>query len=655
MLRGHYSSFLAGALLSSLLGIVYAQDTLGLKDGYLNISIANFNVKLVKDSQTLASLQPTDSTFDFSPFDYLSQRAANGNYHIGDLTFHYRLDGASSWTDGNTASARASVTALKSMPPGVLAASNLAPTFNQTVPVSITRQWMDMDGDLALSFTLTNMLNQTLEIGSLGFPIEFNSIFTNRPATDVEIKCSLQDPYIGLDAGYVQVTPVQGTGPALVVSGLNSSSFEAWRFLSENTRTALAYQSQVFEGYYEWQVHTKAWAENEWKNVVPWNVPTSKTLLPNQSMTVGLRFSLAKDGIRAIETTVKSLGMPYAVSVPGYIVPQDTSAKLFISSASSVSNITVNPVGAFDVTSGMPQTFTLQASTSTWGRARVTVTYSDGRSQALHYNIIKSAPTTISDLGNFLTTAQWFNDTSDPFHRAPSVISYDRSVNKKVLQDPRVWIAGLSDEAGAGSWLAACMKQSVQPNPAEITLLEEFIDTTMWGVLQINNGSTVFDVRKSVFFYEPARVLGYNYNSTINWSGSWNYAEAYSVSRAYDYVHVSAAYWALYRVARAYPSLVSLHTYDWYLKQAYQTVMACTAVDENGNYLIGYADDGLMEETVWGEILQDLYRENQTSNAQALEARMEKRAQHWDSIAVPFGSEMAWDSTGQEGVYYWTK
>jgi hypothetical protein len=27
----------------------------------------------------------------------------------------------------------------------------------------------------------------------------------------------------------------------------------------------------------------------------------------------------------------------------------------------------------------------------------------------------------------------------------------------------------------------------------------------------------------------------------------------------------------------------------------------------------------------------------------------------WDSQDIPYGSEMAWDSTGQEGVFFWTR
>jgi Family of unknown function (DUF5695) len=34
---------------------------------------------------------------------------------------------------------------------------------------------------------------------------------------------------------------------------------------------------------------------------------------------------------------------------------------------------------------------------------------------------------------------------------------------------------------------------------------------------------------------------------------------------------------------------------------------------------------------------------------------MRERADRWKSEAYPFGSEMPWDSTGQEEVYAWTK
>ena len=202
------------------------------------------------------------------------------------------------------------------------------------------------------------------------------------------------------------------------------------------------------------------------------------------------------------------------------------------------------------------------------------------------------------------------------------------------------------------------MKESAQAVTKEVTLLDTFINQTLWGTIQNNqpNGNQ-YGVRKSVFYYQPNLVPGYQYNTSFSWTSwtSWNNATAYSLDRAYDYVHVSAAYWSFYRVARAYPEITLSHKWDWYLNQSYATVMHATARDAQGNWLVPYANDGLMEETVWGSLLQDLYRENFNDKATALEANMRARANYWNTLAVPFGSEMAWDSTGQEGVYYWTK
>ena len=69
----------------------------------------------------------------------------------------------------------------------------------------------------------------------------------------------------------------------------------------------------------------------------------------------------------------------------------------------------------------------------------------------------------------------------------------------------------------------------------------------------------------------------------------------------------------------------------------------------------GYAEFGQMEGDIFVQILMDLKREGMTSQADALEAKMRERADRWKAQAYPFGSEMPWDSTGQEEVYAWTK
>ncbi|OTB10521.1 hypothetical protein K445DRAFT_70107 [Daldinia sp. EC12] len=621
-------------------------DNLGLKNGYITIKTANFNAKIVRDAQVLASLSPAGDSFDFLPFDLISARAGNNQYHWGDITFRYRQNSNDPWIDGDSAASRRTVTANNGGT-GVLASSNLAPTLPSAGPLNVTREWVDVSGDLGLRFTIENSGTSPIEIGSLGFPAEFNSIFTNRAAADTQRLCSLSDPYIGMHAGYIRVNPVRGTGAALVVTPLGDTPFEAYRNLAEPSYQATAYGSQTFEGFYEWQVLSRAWAETEWAGVQPWNTPSSKILQPGQKLQFGVRFSVAKGGVRDIDETVRKTGTPVAFGVPGYIIPRGSTSQLFLKAESNPVSFSSEPVESLAFSQLSSGSYGITPSPTFWGRSRLTIDYEDGKTQTIHYFVTKSGTEAIGDLGKFLTTEQWFNDTTDPFGRAPSVMSYDYETRSIVTQDPRVWIAGLSDEGGVGAYLAAVVKQVIQPDAEEVSKLETFIDSVVWGTIQTKD----FGVRKSIFYYEPLAVPKYSYDSAIDWTSwtSWNKKAAYAIDRAYDYVHVAAAYWSLYRVARAYPELVKSHDWKWYINQAYNTVIRGMQSD------VGYNRLGLMGESVFGEILADLAREGLTTQVDALTKAMRSRAAQWDSEEVPYGSEMAWDSTGQEGVYYWAK
>ncbi|KAG5733784.1 hypothetical protein E4T56_gene8209 [Termitomyces sp. T112] len=636
---------LVGIQRSNDCGAFWAQ--LGLSHGFLNLTSPGFSIELVKDSQTLYSLRPVGSSFDFIPGDMMAKRQSNGQYHLGDLTFRARKVGSTTWVSGDTSTARSPVTAI-STSGTTLAAANLTPTLPTSSLLNITRRWIVEDNILQLLFDVTNSQTTAVEIGALGIPLEFNNIFTDRTAAQTNTLCSLFDPYIGQDAGYVQVTPLLGTLPPLVVLPVGQSPLEGWRFLPESTSADPFYQSQTFEGLYEWQFHTLAYAQNEWSAVTPWNAATSVTLQPGQTRTYGVQFRLAPS-IRDIERTVRSANRPVAVGIPGYILPMDQVGKLFLNYSSAVQSISVSPAGALTWSTNTDAKTAgwvgYSITPRIWGRARLSITYTDGTLQTVHYYMTNGATQAIGDLGDFLTTSQWFNSTTDPFLRSPSVISYDREVDAVVKDDPRAWIPGLSDEAGAGSWLAATMKQFVQPNAAEVAKLEQFATEILWGSIQNENGT----VKKSVYFYEPTLLPSYPYPTTIFWGNwwSWNRAESFATDRAYDYVHVAAAYWALYRVARNYPSLVSVQTWQWYLNQAVFTVDIMTG----GR--VGFANDGLMGETVIRYLLNDLKREGLTVNATLIESRMRARENVWAGERYPFGSEMAWDSTGQEGVYLW--
>jgi hypothetical protein len=194
------------------------------------------------------------------------------------------------------------------------------------------------------------------------------------------------------------------------------------------------------------------------------------------------------------------------------------------------------------------------------------------------------------------------------------------------------------------------MKQFIQPVADEVAIVDEFVHETMVGTLQ-RDGS--FGVVASAFFYEPGAV-DYKYDQSINWNtwAAWNRERAYTTRRAYNYIHPTATYWMLYRIARDYPEQKLRADWSWYIGRAVNTTQYCLS---NRAANCDYGLVGLMGEWVLGELLADLKREGMNSDASALEASMRYRAENWEKEAVPYGSEMAWDSTGQEGVYYWTK
>ncbi|WP_209435548.1 DUF5695 domain-containing protein [Pedobacter kyungheensis] len=623
-------------------------STLGLENGFSQFDAGALKLKLVKSSQTVAGLQPKMvNDFDFVPSDSLKVRSSDGLYHLGDINLKLRSAGNEGWTSYSTAAKRS---AVKSLAAGknVLSAADLAATLPADIPLQITRSWEMQDGKLVLRFELRNKTSKTVEIGALGIPMIFDNILEGRTLEQTHAKNVFYDPYIGQDAGYLQVTRLSGHAPSLIVAPLGHTPFEAYNPLNDD-RTP---RGIAFEGFYEWMVHSKAYAENEWKNAEQWNKPTSAFLKPGESKSYALQFIISGTA-KNTESKLIENKRPVAVSVPGYVLPKDVDAKLFINYVKKIKSLSVLPenaltVKATGVTKNGWKSYSVKA--NTWGRARLSVVYEDGLEQTINYKVIEPENEVIASYGHFLTTKQWFNQPDPIFKRSPSAITYDYEKQQQVTQDNRAWIAGLSDEGGAGSWLGAMMKQLVHPEKEEVDKLKQFVDTVMFGRIQLNDGPQKYGVRKSLFYYAPDSLPKGTYADNINfktWS-AWPKKEADNLGRSYNYPHVAAAHWIMYRLARNYSGLVEEGSWKQHLINAAETGMAMV------NIAPYYAQFGQMEGTIFYLILTDLKNEGLTEEATRLENEMKKRANHWRSLQYPFGSEMPWDSTGQEEVYVWS-
>lgn len=623
--------------------------TLGIDQGSKSFALAQLKIKVLNHSQTLSAFQQVhgDAAFDYTPVEMLAKRDRNNFFHIGDINVSLKRQGETHWSYYSSAKDRKRVIEL---PPSktILAAADITPTLGD-IPLKVKRSWENVGGDLILKFQLTNPTGQAIEIGSLGIPLPFNNNMDWKNLNQAHAQNVFFDPYIGKDAGYLQVNHLHGNGPSLLVLPYGNAGFEAYSPLLDDPTP----RSITFEGFHEWMIHSKALAETAWKGVEQWNTPTSTLLKPNESKTFALQFVLAPS-IKEIENTLLKNNRPVAIGAPGYVVPLDNPVKLFIKHNRAIKNIAVYPESALSIRKlkDTPQQWHhYEVKGQQWGRARLTITYQDGTEQTIQYKVIKSEKDVVNDLGNFLTTTQWYENDKDLFGRSPSVITYDYEEKKLVTQEQRAWYAGLSDEAGAASWLAAIMKQVLQPNPAEISKLKRFVNETMYGHIQHREGSQKYGVVKSLFYYEPDTMPAGTYRTDINWKtwSAWPKKEADNIGRSYNYPHVAAAHWVMYRLARNYRNLVQEESWDTYLDRAFQTSMAMI---EKAPY---YAQFGQMEGSIFLLVLQDLRREGFTDQANQLEAVMRKRAEHWKSLDYPFGSEMPWDSTGQEEVYLWSR
>src|SRR3546814_6162446 len=100
----------------------------------------------------------------------------------------------------------------------------------------------------------------------------FDNILIDRSLDQAHTQASFVDPYIGRDAGYLQVTRLNGHGPALLVlpRGRNRA-LEAYSPL-KNPRAAepgsifteKSPRGQTCQGFYDWKVPSAAPAATQW-------------------------------------------------------------------------------------------------------------------------------------------------------------------------------------------------------------------------------------------------------------------------------------------------------------------------------------------------------------------------------------------------------
>jgi len=114
------------------------------------------------------------------------------------------------------------------------------------------------------------------------------------------------------------------------------------------------------------------------------------------------------------------------------------------------------------------------------GRPRVTLRYSDQSVQVINYRTLPPFDEHMDTYGRFQADTAFFT-ADDPFRRSPSFMPWDRELNTTVLNDPRTFVVGLSDDAGGGANEGFASKMRYRPNQHELEKLDLYINSTLWG------------------------------------------------------------------------------------------------------------------------------------------------------------------------------
>jgi hypothetical protein len=158
-------------------------------------------------------------------------------------------------------------------------------------------------------------------------------------------------------------------------------------------------------------------------------------------------------------------------------------------------------------------------------------------------------------------------------------------------------------------------------------------------------------------------------NYTYKVSPCWDEARSLTVWRSYNYPHPVRTLLALYRLAREYEGLTAMtetvaRTSNGTLDAlaSWQTYLAlASSIHQAMDLYGGYNQFGLMVGSAYADLIDALSEEaavappnddwNWAGRAAVSDSIQRRRTIRFLSVPFPFGSEMPWDSTGQEEIF----
>ncbi|OCT13389.1 hypothetical protein A8709_17400 [Paenibacillus pectinilyticus] len=467
---------------------------------------------------------------------------------------------------------------------------------------------------------------QSLELGDFGLPLPFNEYWTVPSGTEIYETQVMHHSYVGNDGSYIYATRPSGIGSMLLMTpdtstGAGFEYMDHWRVMEHPGSTWAQDQGGWANGLNVYYIHS-----NVIKSTNRGYLPnTSLVLAPGESKTYAFKFYSVADQL-SMQKKLYDTGLIDVVSIPGMIFPTDMTAKVDLHTSQTIDSLDL-PTGATmtflnkvtDPNDGSTHNI-YSLSLSQLGPNNVTVHYAGSKKTTLQFYAIEPVGSALQRHASFIVNNTQVNDSTKYYNKIFDDWIMDGKKKRTDYQNPGTNAAGWGDDWGwtHGEFLAE--KQVYLPVPTEITAVDQYLETAIWGYLMRNHQT---DFKINDWFTQTD--TGSNYNRSFAYAHAWN------------------TFFSMYKTEKLHPNAITyLHDRNTYLLRAYGIFVAGQGLSMS---------TGLMGEQTDMEIVQALTDEGFTAQAANAQSILKTKYNNFTKSKYPFGSEYNFDNTGEESVY----
>jgi hypothetical protein len=627
----------------------------------------------VRFDDASAGVMRLDSPADPYETNFVIGRSEHPDFAVtdsrwfGDVVFRFR-SGGGAWQHASTAGSRDERKVEQSRTPGeqrIVFHYPSDPAAADGIRGFDFDEGWELGGDvLAWSLTLRNQGHEPLEIGDIGLPLLFNTMYARDPETTYR-KRVIRHSYIAGDNSFIFWTRANGVGPYLLMtprSGTHLEFFEPTvRGNHADSSNPVFYPRNAWEGLYTAYIHAAAEAR-DFETEGTWRQPlTSKVLAPRgqpgSSVTYAFEFRWAPD-YRAIHDILYRSGLIDVTVAPGMVIPSDLSASVALHTREPIHTMIAEYPSETEITeapSGQKDTCVYRIRFHRLGENEIIVSFGNRRRTLLEFDSIQPLETVIRKRASFLVEhqqvhepAKWYDGEFSLWDMRARAL---RTPDDRGGLDP--YMVGGSDDPDLSKAPYIAAVNEAYPNDRQIAAVEYYLQHFVWGKLQRTGDEQPFPYG---IYGSPSWHV--NRFSEIGYGSGGNGRE--HMWRTFDYTHLVQLYYEMYRIAKLYPERVHYLDATGYLDRAYHTAMAFFRVP----YQIrmgapwafrGWTDwaytQGAFHEVFIPDVIDALEAEHQPVEASKLRTEWNRKVMYFLYDApYPYGSEMWFDTTGFESA-----